>query len=173
MKLEEVSKLIDQTKNKVVKTIKENQKLFDEGCSDIEKYDKKYMVTRDERTSGFEDMVGIDVIIHELSEFKEKFEDGCYPGLNIFVSTKTSSDCDDYSYVEENCVVASWCVPGVWTDNEIESRVRQIIRDAVSKKLKPEGAYLRTVDCKMMELFMSGTIDWEALQKITYSDCKI
>ena len=57
---------------------------------------------------------------------------------------------------------------------EIEQRWKYEVKNKFKENLKPKKErYSRPVDCKLMELFKDGSIDFKTLQKLVYSDCEL
>ena len=60
------------------------------------------------------------------------------------------------------------------SEERLESEIMRLCRELIKEELKPDGVqYAQTPDCKIVQLFRDGSIDWETLQRITYKDCEI
>ena len=58
---------------------------------------------------------------------------------------------------------------------DIDARAKIDFKSALKERLKPEGyeRVTRDIDCSLLKLFMDEVINWEALQKLVYSDCEL
>ena len=75
-----------------------------------------------------------------------------------------SCELDEYGYT--------------YTYYELMESITYEIKSAKKKNLatllKPDSQrHTNTPDCKLIELFKDGTIDWLALQKLTYTNCNL
>jgi hypothetical protein len=108
-------------------------------------------------------------VIEVINEFyKEVSElpyhvDGSYQKLDIktdYDSSEIYNDFFIYSYKT------------ISTIERIEERVKTNVRTWFRKELKPDSEkYEQSVDCKLMELFKNGTIDFKTIQSLVYKNC--
>lgn len=62
----------------------------------------------------------------------------------------------------------------VLTKTVLNSNIKYKVRIWAESRLKPEGVLsTKPIDCKLLQLFKEGTIDFNTLQTLTYTDCKI
>ncbi len=60
------------------------------------------------------------------------------------------------------------------SEEKLESEIMRLCREKIAEELKPIDVEKSVIpDCKIVQLFRDGSIDWETLQKITYKNCQI
>ena len=102
---------------------------------------------------------------NDLNDFVEEY--------NNCTDIKTSIECYDYSREDSAAFGYAYNCYHV-TAHLIESIIKNRVKFSIKEKLKPQSAsFSKDVDCKLLQLFKDGTISWEALQKLVYSDCSI
>lgn len=112
-----------------------------------------------------------DIDIEEVIETLKEFQDGYKSCDGIAKSQiKNEQDVGDehihyigymYEYYE-------------LSEEKLESEIMRLCRELIKEELKPNGVqYVQTPDCKIVQLFRDGSIDWETLRRITYKDCNI
>ena len=151
--------------------LEEQKELFKSGELDIKKYDIKFLDKKCIYSDYLNDYSSPDDIIEMITEFKEKCEQF---SNNINFSIKYVEPTSDYesSIVDGNHFACTYHT----VKNEIsEFAVNNMFRDFIADELKPQKykGYTRSADCKLLKLFMDGSIDFKTLQQITYADCKI
>jgi hypothetical protein len=104
----------------------------------------------------------------DVEEYKNK------RGFNISQQVEYN-----YSTYDDGCEVENVYFEATWYEpiNELdENSVNRAFLDYVSLWLAPEGTdSWGTVrpDCKILQLFKEGKVDWNTLRTLTYSNCNI
>ena len=110
----------------------------------------------------------IEDVIKELEDFRREYKNAKKKNLI------------GLSEIEEDKWASNECVEEFgfrYEYYELSSEKNQLIiqklkRKKMSELLKPKSEKSPTIpDCKMVELFTNGTIDWKTLQTITYQTC--
>lgn len=169
MTREEFFKLKVKVTKECTDKLKEYRKRYEDGIRYFT-YDRMYMnyTTVQFNPVDYDD---IEDMIYYAKEFNDKYKEdmkkSCTQSkMNLQAETSDWGDEDaiqvyDYSFYELKDTVA---------DTHIKSK----IKEEFSKILNPfPNKSPRTPDCKLMELYKDGTIDFKALQKLVYSDCGI
>ena len=163
-KLEEIASSL---RNK----LEEQKELFKNGELDIEKYDIKFLDVKGICSDSLEYYGSPDDMIEMINEFKEKCEQF---NNNIDFKVLYVEPTSDYdsSSIDGNYFM---CTYYTVKDEISEFAVNNMFRDFIADELKPQEykGYTRSADCKLLKLFMDGSIDFKTLQQITYVDCKI
>ena len=177
MKLEEFNKVMEDIKIVQTDIFNKGLKLLSEGVYDLSKYEevginvsvwlRGTLFTKvEERSACIYDM-DINYVLDELKEFKQKHKNEEKIGLSeIDIDTDFGDD-----YIRS--IEYVYYFYELKTE-KLESEIGRITRDKISDILKPESVEKSIVpDCKMVQLFRDGAIDWKTLQKITYSECNL
>lgn len=151
--------------------LEEQKELFKSGELDIKKYDTTLLDKKLICSDYLENYTSPEDMIEMITEFKEKCEQF---SNNINFSIKYVEPTSDYdsSSVDGNHFACTYHT----VKNEIsEIAINYIFRNFITSELKPQDykSYTRYPDCKLLKLFMDGSIDFKTLQQITYADCKI
>jgi hypothetical protein len=125
-------------------------------------------VTKKEINSGyFEDCGTPDEMIEMLNEFKDRVEGLPYHIRGVYIIEINP----DGGYIVENNYIYSYYVH---KDEVSEHTIKTKVKKWINGQLRPESEpYTQSVDCKLLELFKEGTIDFKALQKLTYTNCDL
>ena len=107
-------------------------------------------------TLGLEEYTQHKALKIEVSEIVQSYYVPSYDGAEVEELTYT------YSYYK--------VLPAI-SDALVREQFIVWVKDELYKGI--EGVYPRRPECSMLELFKSGSIDWETLQKITYKDCEL
>lgn len=115
--------------------------------------------------------VSPQTLIETLEQLKKDFKSYEENLVNFYsydyIDIDVFDTCIDETYVEYTHYV-------LYTEEEFESSMKRTMRQFFDEKLKPDGeSYEKMIDCKLLQLFSDGAIDWETLQKLVYSNCKI
>lgn len=151
--------------------LEEQKELFKNGELDIKKYDTKFLDGKCIYSDSLEDYSSPDDIIEMINEFKEKCEQFNNSIDFKIVYTEPTSDYDS-QLIDGNYFMCSYYTV---KDEISEFAVNNMFRDFIANELEPQNykGYTRHPDCKLLKLFMDGSIDFKTLQQITYADCKI
>jgi len=166
MKPAELKKIQDKFELGLTVKYEAQLQLQSDGVTDVTKYDKfflrtaskyLYMLEQSDIHSGIEEMQDF-VTEHsehvcigksDIEQFKETYYEGT----------------DEFEYIYSYSTIISKLT--------FESVTKSQKRDNLAKLLNPGTDMDRTPDCKLITLFKDGTIDWNALQKLTYTDCDL
>lgn len=174
MTVEELNELIEQKYSELKKSYEKdvegfktpNTHSFEDTGTWAKNYKwlvrKKYSWSIGEYTD-IEELSDIVQQAKEELEFKQRFSVGAT--CNFIIEHIGEDDGDSE-------IVLSWYEPIASEEFEVIAK-RELI-NYISDLLKPEeskNTYI--VECKMLELFKNGQIDWKTLQSITYKDCQI
>ena len=162
----------EDLENKIVEITEQCQKDFEESKEQFLNWidgDKlpEYCFIKSIKSEDFEYNVTPDQMIDMLSEFKKEVEELPY---HIDGRYNINLSAGDY-YIEDNhyayeCYIHREELP--------EYAVKSKIKQWINEQLKPESERCtQPVDCKLLALFKEGTIDFKALQKLTYTNCNL
>lgn len=165
MTREEVVELIEKEKENIREKVEHNKKLFESGETNIKLYNKDVMREIDQRTKYIDPCLSIEETIEMLSDFLE--ENKVHENKPAF---RSFIDEDGYNDISGR---ANWYEPLELSEEEIEHRALTVVKETIRVHLGPPDVYKRYIDCTLFTLFMDGTIDWSALQKLVYSDCRV
>ena len=167
---QEVIELIEKEKEIIREKMEHNKKLFETGETNIDLYNKGLMREMTKSTHCIDDSLSIEQTIKMLSEFLEEIKaHENKPDFQSFI--EDDYDDDDKPNSVYGC--ANWYELTDPSDESIEKIAKEKVKTVIADKLCPPDTYRRYIDCKLLSLFMDGTIDWEALQKLVHSDCNI
>lgn len=151
--------------------LQEQHKLFKSGELSKEKYDYGFLEYHNIKSDYLTDYNTLDGVMKMMQEFKEECEE--YKN-NIGFKILYIEPCSDYdsSSIDYNYFRCDFYKV---KDEVKEHTINKQFRDFMKKELEPLNytGYTRDIDCKIMKLFMEGTIDFKTLQQITYSDCNL
>ena len=168
----------EELENKIVEITEQCKKDFEESKEQFLNWkdgDKlpEYCFTESIESESFEDQYTPDQMIDMLSEFKKEVEGLPYHisgSYNIKLSAYSRYDDND-AYIEDNHYTYEYYIH---KEELPEYTVKQKVKQWINEQLQPESAiYRQPVDCKLLELFKEGTIDFKALQKLTYTNCNL
>ena len=108
----------------------------------------------------------------DMRNLLEAFEDRVSElPFHVKVGYSLQLDVDD-GYIDEQHYRYRYQV--LCSPMEIEQRWKSEVKGKFREILKPKKErYSRPVDCKLMELFKDGSIDFKTLQKLVYSNCEL
>ena len=162
---QEVIELIEKEKEIIRENMEHNKKLFESGETDLDMYNIDLMHAIERTTPYIDDGLTITETIEMLSDFLEEIKvHENKPAFDAYMET----DVDARAFGH-----AGWYEPFELSEEAIEAKAKQKVKEFVNVQLCPPATYRRYIDCKLLSLFMDGTIDWKALQKLVYSDCNI
>ena len=112
------------------------------------------------------------ISIKDLHELLDEFEKE-YAGTNLIKKSDIdyNEDIGDYYINEIGFVFHGYILDEVQLETYLQYELRKMIAELLDPKKEDIGQ--REVECSIMQLFREGTIDWDALQKITYKDCEL
>lgn len=59
-------------------------------------------------------------------------------------------------------------------EDHLQGQMSTEIKDFIRLALKPKSvSYTQQVDCKLLQLFVEGAIDFKTLQKLVYTNCEL
>lgn len=119
----------------------------------------------------------IRTIISEYDDYvKENLE---WKVIWLYHSSECSVSGDDsYGFDVTHYLYAGWVeIKEELTEQDINSILREWIREQVASRaevlwLENSGRYI-SVDCKLVNLFRDGTIDFDTLVKLVYKNCNL
>lgn len=174
MKLQELLDFKQAQLDKLLSELKKAQTLYDSGERDYDKYNKDVLV-RTLLTSENIDQFTLLDIKYAIEEFEDRIADSNLILMKGTVPTLAAEayNDDEYDYVDSIRIELHGFK--LRTKEDMEQQAKTITRAWVADALKPPSykSYVRPVDCKLLDLFKSETIDWETLQKLVYSDCDL
>jgi len=113
-----------------------------------------------------------DSMIEMLEEFKQEVAELPYHiGGTYDLCISAYGYSDGAAEIDDNHFGYTY-----WTrDTEVKDfYINGKIREWINLNLKPDSVqYSRPVDCKLLTLFKEGAIDFDTLQKLVYTDCKL
>ncbi len=180
MKLEDFNKMVSQIEKEQTDSYNKAVALYESGERSLSAYEvigayKKvgwysesgFFSKQEKQSSCLSEYSDIAGMVESLQEFESEYKE-CNE-INKS-SLEKYEDIDDeyisffgfkYSYYYIN-------------ENKLSSEISRLIREKIKDELKPSNVEKSVMpDCKIVQLFKDGAIDWETLQMITYKDCKI
>ena len=143
-----------------------------------EKWEQKeeiniHLIQRKIKSAFFQDMTTPHDMIDAMNEFLLDINDlPFHQNGRMEISMSTESN-GDYSEIDDNNYEYTYNVLG--DQGYMEAVIKDKIRVEFGTLLKPDNYMMRAVfvPCKLMELYLDETIDFETLQDIVYGDCDI
>ncbi len=179
MKKEELAKLIENKKQEVLGIYNKALEMSENNIYDIEEYVKIGAVGKSYwgKYRGLLESISVDSLsldnrdirttIDGLKEFEKEWGELQEIGKS---EIRANFEEVNFSIVECHYSYTYYRI----NPNSLESEQKASCRAMVSALLKPEKEKKeQQPDCKMMELFKEGIIDWETLQEITYKNCDV
>jgi len=178
MTLEEFKRLESETYNKVKEDYLEAKNKWDNNDFNYDRRFRKEILILSDNIN--------NCTIKEVKEIIEEYELEITRTKGEVVGEKTGwgsvngaididgyNDADGYFIPEE-----VYFNTRVYVLNEDEDVIeyfsKEELKNIIKEKLKPESElYAITVDCKLLQLFKDGNIDWLTLQKLTYTNCNL
>jgi len=184
--MEEITKVPEKLTQKKLQKIRDGvlkeftdwienaNKLFKSWELEYDEYDRTYLKTCywwciDIFWEDFGDLeYDIKILKKELAKHKN----------NIWAFIDSSSyNWDDWEYATYSLEVKRY---EIHTIEELKSFMKSQVMGKIAEILNADVRYrnnsnewVRSVDCKLLELFDEWAIDYETLLKLTYSDCKL
>ena len=117
-----------------------------------------------------------DINYMSLSELKNEiasFEDEL-KNSDLIIDPAVEADVEASMYFDSiNKITLETYGYTIIGPKALEAIIQNRKRKRISELLRPENLrHAVTPDCKMIELFNTGTIDWDTLRSITYGTCK-
>lgn len=172
MTLEEFNKMVATVKSELDAELEASKEMHKNGVLDVNEYNPLLLDRKCIQSEELEDFDSLEDVASLIEDFKKQ----CYEHkreIGLTIRYRVSAEPyrhEGSAYVEANNFLCTWYT----VKQEIgESIYKRVIKDKIKELLKPVTArYLHTVDCKLLELFKAGTIDWKTLQKLVYSNCE-
>ena len=139
-------------------------------------YRMEYMSYQYERS---EDLQGLslDKIKEEIDDFESDISEIITgPLLEVELDGDAVGDYDS-SHVEGIYLEATYYVP--MKEQLFNGTAKTLFRDFIGEKLKPKTKekplvnFVKTVDCKTLQMFEEEELTWKGLQKIVYGNCDL
>ncbi len=169
MKKEELAKLIENKKQEVLGIYNKALEMSENNIYDIEEYVKIGAVTKSYwgKHRGLLESIRVESLSLDVCDIRDAID-----GLTEF--EKEWAELQEIGKSEINKECHYFYIYYRINPNSLESEQKASCRAMVSALLKPEKEKKeQQPECKMMELFKEGIIDWETLQKITYKNCDV
>ena len=109
----------------------------------------------------------IENVLEYLTEFQQTYRECCEIGL---ARIQEEQDVED-GYIGN---IGFYYNYYTLEEAKLESEIGRLTREKIQELLKPDSVEDSvTPDCKIVQLFKNGSIDWETLQSITYKECDL
>lgn len=174
MELKEFNKLCEDIREKTLDEYEKAKELFNSESPDIKSLNENNFIIKNYKNIEIDYGISLEDMIEELQEAKKEI----YKLSNGLVGFETSGNVEIEAYADYDCAFIDFFgIKYSYFDlaslESVEMSIKKKIRFEVERMLNQTSRFARPVDCKLLELYKSGTIDWKALQKLVYSDCEL
>ena len=177
MKNTDIAILTEKNRKEIIDEYNKNVQMEKDGITDRNKYNDTYLTRKYNHIDVFgETFDFLESVIKEYREIQKENKD------KIWFKFTDNTRCNDEDYDDDYRIWYEYFTVKSVNDFEqiIETKTKQDIKDIMYNEVKKElwkkddeWFYKSDIDCKLLWLFKEGTIDWEALKKLVYSDCEL
>ena len=164
MTKEELQELFDKTTAEINSEFKEAQELWKrkKPISD------KFLFSTNISSSDFSDYYTSKNMIDAMNDFNNDIKNLPYH-INEDEYINLTVD-DDQIYYEEYTYRYSI----IKAQTQVDYMIKKSVKNKFQQILMPSSeSYSKYVDCKLVELFKDGAIDFKTLQKLVYTNCDL
>jgi hypothetical protein len=167
MTKEELKIRLDLEESNINKKLLECKEAYENGSNMDEYIHSIYMTHIIVNSRNLDEFYILDLLIKHLRDFEEEANRfSKEPRFKLAFNEPTPS----YENESGSFVYSYYQVVSEISTYNMNNTKRAIM----AKLLKPENAeHIVNIECKVLQLFMDGVIDWLTLQKLTYTNCDL